>query len=105
MRARSRARIHGRVPVCPVLCAQVTLLGQIPPIEKLDNSLQTLKAVKHLSLSTNSIDKVSCARVGPSRSSRSDGGETSPMSVRAFACMCVRMRARRRCCAPIGAIS
>ena len=37
---------------------KVSLNGQIPPIDKIDNSLQTLKAVKHLALSTNCIDKV-----------------------------------------------
>lgn len=38
---------------------KVLLYGQIPPIEKIDNSLQSLKAVKHLALSSNNIDKIS----------------------------------------------
>lgn len=35
------------------------LWGQIPPIEKLDATLSTLKACKHLALSTNNIEKIS----------------------------------------------
>lgn len=37
---------------------KVELYGQIPPIEKLDATLSTLKACKRLSLSTNSIEKI-----------------------------------------------
>ncbi|KDO25783.1 hypothetical protein SPRG_09079 [Saprolegnia parasitica CBS 223.65] len=36
----------------------VKLYCQIPPIAKLDNSLNTLKNCEHLSLSTNSIDRL-----------------------------------------------
>mmetsp|Transcript_24866 Transcript_24866/g.34274 ORF Transcript_24866/g.34274 Transcript_24866/m.34274 type:complete len:198 (-) Transcript_24866:56-649(-) len=38
---------------------KVELWGQIPPIEKMDATLSTLKACKHLSLSTNNIEKIS----------------------------------------------
>merc|ERR1719253_392500 len=38
--------------------AKVALLCMTPPIEKMDSSLNGLVAVKHLSLSTNSIDKM-----------------------------------------------
>ena len=37
----------------------VLLYAQVPPITKLDNSLNTLKACTKLSLSTNSIDRIS----------------------------------------------
>lgn len=37
---------------------QVELYGQQPPISKLDGALATLTNCKHLSLSTNNIDKV-----------------------------------------------
>ena len=36
----------------------VKLYCQIPPIQKMDNSLNTLKNCTHLSLSTNSIDRL-----------------------------------------------
>eukprot|EP00162_Nutomonas_longa_P001898 comp12476_c0_seq1/m.16369 comp12476_c0_seq1/g.16369 ORF comp12476_c0_seq1/g.16369 comp12476_c0_seq1/m.16369 type:complete len:195 (-) comp12476_c0_seq1:13-597(-) len=39
--------------------AHVKLWGQLPPIEKMDASLQTLTNCSHLSLSTNAIDKIS----------------------------------------------
>lgn len=32
--------------------------GQLPPIQKMDNTLGTLKACKHLSLSSNAIDRI-----------------------------------------------
>ena len=35
------------------------LFAQVPPIEKMDATLSTLKACKHLSLSTNNIEKIS----------------------------------------------
>ncbi|GLC34585.1 Bifunctional NAD(P)H-hydrate repair enzyme [Pleodorina starrii] len=38
---------------------QVELHGMIPPIEKMDATLSTLKACKHLALSTNNIEKIS----------------------------------------------
>mmetsp|Transcript_38608 Transcript_38608/g.46720 ORF Transcript_38608/g.46720 Transcript_38608/m.46720 type:complete len:201 (-) Transcript_38608:530-1132(-) len=38
---------------------KVELWGQVPPIEKMDATLSTLKACKHLSLSTNNIEKIS----------------------------------------------
>lgn len=37
---------------------QVLLYGQVPPIDKMDASLGTLKACTQLSLSTNSIEKI-----------------------------------------------
>ena len=37
---------------------QVELFGQQPPIFKLDGALATLTNCKHLSLSTNNIDKI-----------------------------------------------
>ena len=36
----------------------VKLYCQVPPIQKMDNSLNTLKNCTHLSLSTNSIDRL-----------------------------------------------
>uniref|UniRef100_A0A7S3K2Z4 Dynein axonemal light chain 1 n=1 Tax=Aureoumbra lagunensis TaxID=44058 RepID=A0A7S3K2Z4_9STRA len=42
----------------------VKLYGQIPPITKLDASLNNLTACEHLQLSTNSIDKISIALTG-----------------------------------------
>jgi dynein light chain 1, axonemal len=36
----------------------VKLYAQLPPIEKMDDSLNTLKACKHLSLSTNAVDRI-----------------------------------------------
>lgn len=38
---------------------KVTLHGMIPAIEKMDATLSTLKACKHLALSTNNIEKIS----------------------------------------------
>jgi hypothetical protein len=38
---------------------QVLLFAKVPPIEKMDGSLSTLKACAHLSLSTNNIEKIS----------------------------------------------
>jgi dynein light chain 1 len=38
--------------------SKVALLCMTPPIEKMDSSLNSLVAVKHLSLSTNAIDKM-----------------------------------------------
>lgn len=38
---------------------KVEIYGMYPPIEKMDATLATLKACKHLSLSTNNIDKIS----------------------------------------------
>mmetsp|Transcript_6573 Transcript_6573/g.16812 ORF Transcript_6573/g.16812 Transcript_6573/m.16812 type:complete len:197 (-) Transcript_6573:72-662(-) len=38
---------------------RVLLFAQVPPIEKMDATLSTLKACKHLSLSTNNIEKIS----------------------------------------------
>jgi hypothetical protein len=32
--------------------------GQLPPIQKMDNTLGTLKACKHLALSSNAIDRI-----------------------------------------------
>ena len=32
--------------------------GQLPPIQKMDNTLGTLKACKHLSISSNAIDRI-----------------------------------------------
>ena len=37
---------------------QVKLLCQLPPVEKMDDSLNQLEACEHLSLSTNSIDRM-----------------------------------------------
>lgn len=37
---------------------RVELMGVCPPIEKMDSSLQALKACRHLTLSTNSLDKI-----------------------------------------------
>ncbi|GBG64996.1 hypothetical protein CBR_g48745 [Chara braunii] len=37
---------------------RVLLYGQIPPIEKMDNNLSSLKMCTQLSLSTNNIDKI-----------------------------------------------
>ena len=37
---------------------KVLLYGQLPPIAKMDNSLGTLKACKHLALSSNCIEKI-----------------------------------------------
>eukprot|EP00892_Ulva_mutabilis_P009606 jgi/Ulvmu1/7017/UM033_0076.1 len=39
--------------------AKVVLLGQCPPIEKMDATLSTLKSCVHLALSTNNIEKIS----------------------------------------------
>jgi len=36
----------------------VLLYGQLPPIVKMDNTLGTLKAAKHLALSSNCIEKI-----------------------------------------------
>mmetsp|Transcript_26052 Transcript_26052/g.56876 ORF Transcript_26052/g.56876 Transcript_26052/m.56876 type:complete len:199 (+) Transcript_26052:202-798(+) len=38
---------------------KVMLNGMCPPIEKMDATLSTLKACKHLALSTNNIEKIS----------------------------------------------
>jgi len=38
---------------------KVNLYAQVPPIEKMDATLSTLKACKQLSLSTNNIEKIS----------------------------------------------
>lgn len=38
---------------------KVDLYGIFPPIEKMDATLSTLKACKHLALSTNNIEKIS----------------------------------------------
>ncbi|GMH37457.1 hypothetical protein BSKO_05330 [Bryopsis sp. KO-2023] len=38
---------------------KVELWGQVPPIEKMDATLSTLKACSHVSLSTNNIEKIS----------------------------------------------
>ncbi|EEH59605.1 flagellar outer arm dynein light chain 1 [Micromonas pusilla CCMP1545] len=38
---------------------KVLLFAKVPPIEKMDGSLSTLKACAHLSLSTNNIEKIS----------------------------------------------
>eukprot|EP00960_Hanusia_phi_P036937 752603-Hanusia_phi.AAC.5 len=37
---------------------KVLLFGQMPPIVKMDNTLSTLKACKHLALSSNCIEKI-----------------------------------------------
>lgn len=37
---------------------RVELCGVCPPIEKMDSSLATLKACRHLALSTNNLDKI-----------------------------------------------
>jgi dynein light chain 1 len=37
---------------------KVLLFGQLPPIVKMDNTLGTLKACKHLALSSNCIEKI-----------------------------------------------
>eukprot|EP00163_Fabomonas_tropica_P029729 TRINITY_DN648_c1_g1_i2.p1 TRINITY_DN648_c1_g1~~TRINITY_DN648_c1_g1_i2.p1 ORF type:complete len:153 (-),score=3.63 TRINITY_DN648_c1_g1_i2:60-518(-) len=37
----------------------VKLYGMLPPIEKMDATLNTLSHVRHLSLSTNAIEKIS----------------------------------------------
>ncbi|KAJ8614487.1 hypothetical protein CTAYLR_000741 [Chrysophaeum taylorii] len=42
----------------------VKLYGQVPPIAKLDASLNNLTACEHLQLSTNSIDKIGIALTG-----------------------------------------
>jgi len=41
----------------PSEAKKITLYAQMPPITKLDNSLNTLVKCEHLALSTNSIDK------------------------------------------------
>eukprot|EP00884_Botryococcus_braunii_P021735 jgi/Botrbrau1/8245/Bobra.0001s0003.1 len=38
---------------------KVELMAQVPPIEKLDAALSSLKSCRHLSLSTNNIEKIS----------------------------------------------
>jgi hypothetical protein len=38
--------------------SQVLLFGMMPPIAKMDNTLSTLKAAKHISLSSNNIERV-----------------------------------------------
>lgn len=38
---------------------KVELWGMVPPIDKMDATLSTLKACKHLGLSTNNIEKIS----------------------------------------------
>lgn len=38
---------------------KIELIGQCPPIEKMDATLSTLKACRHLALSTNNIEKIS----------------------------------------------
>eukprot|EP00877_Chromochloris_zofingiensis_P002454 jgi/Chrzof1/12209/Cz06g25120.t1 len=38
---------------------KIELYGQCPPIEKMDATLSTLKACRHLALSTNNIEKIS----------------------------------------------
>ena len=40
----------------------VKLYCQIPPIAKLDSSLNNLAGCEHLQLSTNNIDKIGAAR-------------------------------------------
>lgn len=42
----------------PEEAREVKLCFQYPPIERMDASLSTLKACEHLSLSTNSIDRI-----------------------------------------------
>eukprot|EP00164_Ancoracysta_twista_P000870 GFYU01001142.1.p1 GENE.GFYU01001142.1~~GFYU01001142.1.p1 ORF type:complete len:195 (-),score=59.80 GFYU01001142.1:446-1030(-) len=37
---------------------EVKLFGQLPPIEKMDNTLSSLTNCKHLALSTNSIERI-----------------------------------------------
>ncbi|XP_065184496.1 dynein axonemal light chain 1-like [Sycon ciliatum] len=37
---------------------KVSLIGQLPPIEKMDATLNTLVACEHLSLSSNAIEKI-----------------------------------------------
>ena len=39
-------------------CEEVKLICQVPPIDKMDDSLNQLEACQKLSLSTNSIDKM-----------------------------------------------
>jgi dynein light chain 1 len=43
----------------------VKLYAQMPPISKLDNKLNDLKNVVHLSLSTNCIDRINVALALP----------------------------------------
>lgn len=45
-------------PVVPTESEKVLLFGMMPPIAKMDNTLSTLKAAKHLSLSSNVIEKI-----------------------------------------------
>lgn len=42
----------------PAAADRVDLTGVCPPIEKMDSSLQALKACRHLALSTNALDKI-----------------------------------------------
>ena len=42
----------------PTESEKVLLFGMMPPIAKMDNTLSTLKAAKHLSLSSNVIEKI-----------------------------------------------
>ena len=44
--------------VAPEAAERVELIGVCPPIEKMDSSLGTLKACRHLALSTNALDKI-----------------------------------------------
>jgi dynein light chain 1 len=37
---------------------RVELIGLCPPLEKMDSSLKSLKACRHLALSTNNLDKI-----------------------------------------------
>lgn len=37
---------------------KIELFGTVPPIDKMDSTLATLKACKHLALSTNAIEKI-----------------------------------------------
>lgn len=43
----------------------VKLYAQMPPISKLDNKLNELKACEHLALSTNSIDRINVSLALP----------------------------------------
>jgi len=45
-------------PVVAVESEKVLLFGMMPPIAKMDNTLSTLKAAKHISLSSNNIERV-----------------------------------------------
>lgn len=60
-RRKKEAEKKGETVEDPVKAAEeetVRLVGMMPPLNKMDKELLTLKNVKHLGLSTNCIDKI-----------------------------------------------